>query len=76
VEVPTTPPHTIPKFTADLAIGVPYQNASGLSGSGAVDVLYGSFFNNGLVTTNRQHWTGDNIGFGGVAGAHLGFALY
>ncbi len=62
--------------TADLAIGSPYRNVNGLSDAGSVNVLYGSVVSNGLTGTNRQVFTADSIGFGGLAGAHFGTSVY
>ena len=39
---------------SDLAIGVPHDNESGVVGSGAVNVIYGSAA--GLATPNNQIW--------------------
>ena len=45
-------------------------------GAGAVNVMYGSFSSNGLTNANRNVFTADSIGIGGLAGAHFGAALY
>jgi hypothetical protein len=65
-----------PYQAADLAIGVPFQSVNGLSGAGAVDVIYGSFFSNGLTSGNPNALTATSIGFGSLAGAHFGATLY
>ncbi len=67
---------TVPVQTADLAIGAPFQTVNGVSGAGAVNVMYGSFASNGLTNSNRNVFTADSIGIGGLAGAHFGAALY
>ena len=53
---------------ADLAIGVPGDDYSGVAGSGAVNVLYGS--SGGLTTDGNQIWHLDLIS---VAGLNDGF---
>jgi hypothetical protein len=60
---------------ADLAIGVPEENASGHSNSGAVQVLYGS--TTGLAAAGNQLWQQDSVGVPGVSepGDGFGFAL-
>jgi len=74
---------TITKKTADLVIGVPFETINGASGGGAVQVMYGSFSLNGLHgpdarfgLTNSQVFNADNIGLGGLTGAHFGAGLY
>jgi hypothetical protein len=42
--------------TADLAIGVPWEDFGDIQNTGAVNVLYGSFSGNGLTVTNDQLW--------------------
>jgi hypothetical protein len=66
---------------ADLAIGAPNYSPRPLApiqSAGEVDVVYGSYIslNNGLVFTSPNIWTGDNLGFGSLAGAHFGAAVY
>ena len=63
--------------TADLSIGAPLQSADGVSGAGAVNLLYGSFISSGFVNANPNIWNGDTTNLGGpLAGAHFGAALY
>ena len=62
--------------TPDLAIGAPFKNVNGLAGAGAVDVIYGSRFSNGLQFGSPQIFTADSVGFGSLANAHFGAALY
>ena len=66
--------------TADLAVGAPYRTVNGVSGAGEVDVLYGSFFLNGLnfrdASVATSIFTGASIGLPSNAGAHFGQALY
>jgi hypothetical protein len=58
-------------------VGVPFQTVNGVSGAGAVDVIFGSFFHNGLGTTfTPKIITQDSLGFGGQTGAHFGAGLY
>lgn len=67
----------IPHPTPDLAVGVPFQTVNGVSGAGAVNVIFGSFFHGGLGTTFAPKiFTADSVGFGGLAGAHFGAGLY
>jgi FG-GAP repeat protein len=67
----------LPRPTADLAIGAPLQSVDGVTGAGAVDVVYGSFANNGLVITNPTILNADTTNIGGpLAGAHFGAAVY
>ena len=61
---------------ADLAVGAPYQSVSGVSGAGAVHVIYGSYVGNGLTSGSRATFSADSIGFGGLSGAHFGASLY
>jgi hypothetical protein len=42
--------------SADLAIGVRLENFGSIVNAGAVNVLYGSFFDNGLTSTEDQLW--------------------
>jgi FG-GAP repeat len=60
---------------ADLAIGVPRDNSSGVGGAGAVNVIYGS--PSGLACTRTQIWHQGSPGIQGVPeqGDHLGYAL-
>src|SRR4030095_1305931 len=53
--------------SADLAIGVPYEDLSGIGGAGAVNVIYGSFVNGGLTSSNNQFWTQGSAGVPGGA---------
>lgn len=69
-------PLLIVRKTADLTIGVPYQSVNGVSGAGAVDVMYGSFVSQGLTNSGNVIFTADSIGLGGLAGAHFGAAVY
>jgi hypothetical protein len=64
--------------TADLAIGAPYKTFGSASGAGEVDVIYGSgaTLENGLTLTNPNFWTAGSVGFGTLAGAHFGAAVY
>lgn len=64
--------------TADLAIGVPFQNVGGIIDAGAVNVIYGSFSANGLTFANSQVWTNSSANIPGDATAHehFGLALY
>jgi hypothetical protein len=62
--------------TADLAIGSPYKSVDGISGAGAVTVLYGSVANHGLTGLNANSLTASSIGFGSLAGAHFGSTVY
>jgi hypothetical protein len=62
--------------TADLAVGVPYQDVNGVSNAGAADIFYGSVFTHGLSTGNSAVLTADNLNIGGLAGAHFGAAMY
>ena len=59
----------------DLAVGVPFDNLSGASDAGAVNVLYGK--NAGLVAAGNQLWSQASPGISGAAGAgeHFGEAL-
>jgi hypothetical protein len=67
----------LPTPTADLAIGAPFERVDGVSGAGAVDVIYGSFSSNGLVFTNPSILNADTTNIGGpLPGAHFGVALY
>ncbi len=50
---------------ADLAIGIPYADPGGVTGAGAVYVLYGS--SGGLTLTGYQFWNQDSPGVIGVA---------
>src|SRR5262249_52652155 len=72
------PGHQLTLKTADLAIGVPTRTVNGLVGAGQVDVIYGShqFFSNGLILGNATIINQDIVGFGSLAGAHFGAALY
>ena len=58
---------------ADLAVGVPSENATApmVFGTGVVHVLYGSAA--GLTTTGSQLWSQDSPGVAGVAEAGDGF---
>jgi hypothetical protein len=74
---------TFPIRTADLAIGVPFETVNGVSGAGAVNVMYGSFYSNGLHSpdarfgiTDSQVFSANSIGLGGQAGAHFGAGMY
>jgi hypothetical protein len=70
------PPFVTVRQTADLAVGVPFQTVNGVSGAGAVNVIYGAF-NRGLgFTFAPKAFTADSIGIGGLAGAHFGAGLY
>ena len=64
--------------TPDLAIGAPFKKVNGLAAAGAVDVIYGSshLFSNGLQFGNPNIFTADSVGFGSLANAHFGAALY
>src|SRR5262249_34234359 len=64
-----------PVATADLAIGVPFEEVDNLTEAGAVDVIYGSFGSNGL-TSGGTELTDDSIGVLPIAFAHFGAALY
>jgi hypothetical protein len=71
------PPFQTVKTTADLVVGVPFQDVNGISGAGAVNVIYGSFNGHGLgFTFAPKAFTADSIGFGSLAGAHFGAGLY
>ncbi len=63
---------------ADLAIGVPFEDVGGITDAGAVNVLYGSSFANGLTTSNDQFWHQDSTGVAGSAeaGDQFGQAVY
>jgi len=71
-----TPPRQFVLKTADLAVGVPLQNVAGVSGAGAVNVFYGSFYSNGVTTANAQNLTAFSVFLDPLAGAHFGGALY
>jgi hypothetical protein len=60
---------------ADLAVGVPLEFVDGVSGAGAVNVLYGSA--TGLSATGNQFWHQDSGGVAGAAepGDQFGFSL-
>jgi hypothetical protein len=66
---------SLPVATADLAIGVPFEEVDNLTEAGAVDVIYGSFGSNGL-TSGGTELTDDSIGIPPIAFAHFGAALY
>lgn len=53
----------------DLAIGVPEETVSGVTGAGSVNVVYGSAA--GLTGTGAQRWNQDSPGIKGVAEAPL-----
>jgi len=62
--------------TADLAVGIPFQDVNGKSNAGAVNVFYGSVVSNGLLLVNNMVFTADNLNVGSVAAAHFGSAMY
>ncbi len=51
----------------DLAIGIPGQNVGGISGAGAVAVVYGTDDAQGLGLTSDQFWHQDAAGIPGSA---------
>jgi disulfide bond formation protein DsbB len=51
----------------DLAVGVPFEDIDGISGAGAVNVLYGS--GSGLTDVGDQLWHQDTPGIQGTAEA-------
>ncbi len=59
----------------DIAVGVPGESVKGVSGAGAVNVLYGSAA--GLASANNQIWTQDRQGVHDAAepGDRFGGAL-
>jgi FG-GAP repeat protein len=60
----------------DLAIGIRNQTVNGVANAGAVNVLYGSHFSNGLVSSGNQLLTQDDFIGGSVTADHFGFAMY
>jgi len=64
--------------SADLAIGVPHEDIGSVSDAGAVHVIYGSFFSNGLTSSGSQFWSQGSTGIPGGAetGDHFGASLY
>jgi hypothetical protein len=60
---------------ADLAVGVPFEDLSGVNGAGGVNVLYGSA--GGLSASGNQFWSQDSTGVAGVAESadHFGESL-
>jgi hypothetical protein len=60
---------------ADLAVGVPFEDAESRANTGAVNVIYGSA--GGLTSSGEQLWTQDTSGILGSAEARdeFGFAL-
>jgi hypothetical protein len=72
----------VQKIATDLAIGVPDQNVGGLSNSGAVNVMYGSFISNGLTGVNSKGVSNNIVltqpilGVAAQANARFGSALY
>ena len=64
--------------SADLAIGVPHENIGSISDAGAVHVIYGSLFSNGLTSTGSQFWSQGSTGIpgGAEAGDHFGASMY
>jgi hypothetical protein len=58
---------------ADLAIGVPYEDRSGISNVGGVNILYGSAA--GITASADQFFDEATFGFFYVAGDHFGWAL-
>jgi hypothetical protein len=64
--------------SADLAIGVPHEDIGSVSDAGAVHVIYGSFFSNGLTSTGSQFWSQGSTGIpgGAEAGDHFGASMY
>jgi hypothetical protein len=72
------PPHSITLTAADLAIGVPNKTISGAAGAGAVNVIYGSFLQNGLNPSSTQLWFESSPGMptASQAGDGFGSALY
>jgi FG-GAP repeat len=60
---------------ADLAVGVPFEDAGRISDAGAVNVLYGSA--GGLTGVGSQFFTQDSAGVGSAAepGDFFGFTL-
>lgn len=73
-----TPPVPITFKTADLAIGIPFKSVGSATQAGAVTAIYGSFFGNGLSSTNNQFWTENSVGMptSAVLGDHFGLSLY
>jgi hypothetical protein len=63
--------------SADLAIGVPYEDVSGVKGAGGVNVIYGTFIG-GLEPTGNQFWSQGSARVpGGVeSGDHFGASVY
>jgi len=76
--IPTIPPVITTYRTADLAIGVPGDVVGGVSGAGAVNVIYGSHAANGLNSSNNQLFTQNSPGIHCCAqgNAHFGLTLY
>jgi hypothetical protein len=75
-EVTGLPPLRISHAAADLAVGMPYATVAGVSGAGAINVIYGSYLVNGLVSSGRQVLTQQTFGSTPQAGAHFGAAMY
>jgi len=63
-------------ISADLAVGIPNASVAGAAGAGAIDVIYGSFLSNGLVSTGRQVLTQQTFGVTPQAGANFGKGMY
>jgi hypothetical protein len=64
--------------TADLAIGVPYEDLGSVAQAGAVIVIYGSLQANGLTSSGNQSWTMSSPGVPGdpQANAFFGQSVY
>jgi hypothetical protein len=72
----TGSPIQILRQTADLAVGMPFATVNGVSGAGAINVIYGSYLSNGLTSSNRQVFTQATLGSSLQTGAHFGAGLY
>ena len=72
------PGGTILRATADLAIGVPYEDIGGISNAGAVNVIYGSATSNGLTANSNQFFSQDTLNVPGSpeTGDHFGASVY
>jgi len=60
----------------DLAVGVPYEDVTGATDGGGVNVIYGS--SSGLVSTGAQYWDQNTAGVVGgpeAAGDNFGYVL-
>jgi hypothetical protein len=68
----------VPVLTADLAIGVPFEDVGSVVNAGAVNVIYGSFSANGLTFSSDQVWTQNSPGVPGASQTNdrFGGAVY